>query len=929
MTPASRLASRFAAHSVLLFAAFGLHAASFGVNDDGIGIDGGSFGSFTLSHPILLDGQQDLKPVDKTVAGRQATLRYANGARVQVKVANEGEIELTLEALPDRVRKLKMEMHIDFGFSDGGMWTIGDREAAFPAQKPEKPHLFQGTASTFRLLNRENKALTIRVPDHSFQQLQDNREWNWKIFHWMFIAPLQSGQRSLTLSLSMGTGAGGARSVVVVDAFGQDRQMDWPGKVKSADELRADVEKEKAYYAGFQRPMLDAFGGLPGSGDKLGLKKTGFFHVEEKGDRRFLVDPDGNLFFHLGICSFGAGEDYTYIKGRENLYAWLPPYDGEFRGAYHPDPYWSRDSFSFYLANLLRKFGRIDLDEHAGRMIERVRAFGFNSGGAFSGIPKAQREAARFPHVASLPISPWGTHPIRSMEGVRETFDPFDPGNIEALEKSFAESVAPGADDPLLIGYFLCNEPHHENLVHAIPMLKGNVAAKKRLVQMLQEKHKAIDAFNKAWGLNATSFEQLHDMGLAVKTAEASADMHAYEEIFFEEYFRLLRDTFRKYDRNHLLMGCRWQPQTANSETRCRLAGKYNEIVSVNYYTYGVDKTYLNRVHKWTGGKPLMLSEFHWCCPKESGLPGGKEVATQRERGLAYRNYVEQTAALGYVIGVEWFTLIDQARTGRFFEKYNSENNNCGLFSVVDRPWKAMVEEMAQSNRTIYEVLLGQRPPFVYEHPRFQESGGRKVVKAPRAVKPMKIDGMTDDWPGQPPETISSQRIVEGASAEGVEGAFRLCWDDRNLYLLCQVMDPTPMKNDHEGEMLWSGDGLEVFVGSEQLDRPGGLLFTDRQVLLSAGKPQGACRSFVCKVPDAAPIAMEVLSGADGKSYTIEAAIPWSALRVTPEVGKELLFDLAIDHSNDGKTRKAQLMWNGSAKNSGDRSCWGRLGLSP
>ncbi len=77
------------------------------------------------------------------------------------------------------------------------------------------------------------------------------------------------------------------------------------------------------------------------------------------------------------------------------------------------------------------------------------------------------------------------------------------------------------------------------------------------------------------------------------------------------------------------------------------------------------------------------------------------------------------------------------------------------------------------------------------------------------------------------------------------------------------------------------------------------------------------------------PIAMDVAPAVDGKGYVVEAAIPWSLLGLKPEVGRELLFDLAVDDSVDGTARRCQLMWNGTARNSGDRSGWGRLRLNP
>jgi hypothetical protein len=918
---------------VCLTFSFAVFAGGISAKNDGVHIEGGSLGNFVLSYPVLVGGSE-LKPVETNAAGKSATLKYAGGAQVSLSIADSGDVALTFKDLPAAVQKFKMEMLIPFDFAQGGKWRVDGKEEAFPAQKPPKPQMFQGTGANFQIVNLENRSLSITVPDWSFHQVQDNREWNWKTFHWMFIAPLQD-RHAAELRIAVGAAEGGVKSVVLVDELGQDNLMNWPGKVKTVDELKADVETEKAYYASFKQPERDAFGGLPGSGAKLGLQKTGFFHVEQKGERWHLVDPDGNLFFHLGICSFGASEDYTYIKGREKSYAWLPPFEGQFRPAYHSNDYWSRDTFSFYLANVIRKYGSADGNAIASRMTDRVRAFGFNSGGAFSGIPKEVREKARLPYVGGLPINPWNEFKIESIPGVRETFDPFDPQNVANLDKAFAKDIAPSAGDSLLIGYFLCNEPAHEDLPRVIPTLKANVAAKRRLVQMLQEKYKTIDAFNQAWGLKAASFDALGDTGLAVKTQAAASDMKEYEGLFFDASHKLIRDTFRKYDKNHMLLGDRWQPQSANNEQLCGIVAKYCEIVSVNYYTYGVDKNYLQRIYQWAGKKPLFLSEFHWCSPKESGLPGGKEVASQQERGLAYRNYVEQTAALGYVVGIEWFTLIDQARTGRFFERYNGENSNCGIFAVTDRPWKPMVEEMAKTNHNIYAVELGEQPPFVYNNPRFQETGGaKKVLGVPRARGEIKLDGTTANWPGNPPETISGQRVVEGASADGVEGAFRMCWDEQALYLLAQVKDPTPMQNQQKGNMLWSADALELFFGSEKLDQPGGLLFTDRQLLLSAAKPDGKCRWFLARAAEQPAINMEVLPGVDGKSYTLEVAIPWSVVvpasvpaGFKPEVGRELLFDIAIDDSANGTSRRCQLVWNGTAKNSGDRTGWGRLRL--
>jgi hypothetical protein len=909
---------------LLMLLSASLPAATLKAGNDGVNIDAGNFGGFTLTYPVLVkNGDHQLKAIEKQIHGNKAVLKFDGGASAELEV-KEHDVAFSFSNLPADVKSFRMEMMIDFNFSGGGKWKIGSSEKEFPAEKPAKPFLFQGSAQSFVLTSLEGKQLTFTIPEFSYQQLQDNREWNWKTFCWWFAAPLSPDKKTQTIKIVEGAAEGGIKKVVLVDSLGQDVRTDFPQKVKSVDELKADVESEKAYYTNLKPPEFDRYGGLPASAEKLGLAKTGFFHVEKKDRRWLLADPDGNAFFHLGVCCFGASDDYTYIKGRESVYEWLPPYEGEFNKAFHSEKFWSHDAFSFYLANVIRKYGSYDSGELAARMIERVRKFGFNSGGAFSGIPKDKREAASFPVVSSLPLGGWGGEPLSEI--VSQTLDPFDETNRVNIDKRFA-GLAQSASDPLLIGYFLSNEPPHEDLPRAVPAADSKHACKRRLVQTLQEKYKTADAFNQAWGTKIESFEKAADTVLPVKTPAAAEDMKNYCAIFWDEYYKLIAETFHKYDTHHMLIGNRWQPHTANSEQLVAAAGRYMDVISVNYYTYGVDKDFLNRIYKWSGDKPMFLSEFYWSSQKESGLPGGKDVSGQEERGLAYRNYVEQSATLGYVVGIEWFTLIDQARTGRWFQKYNGENANSGIFSVTDRPWKKMVEEMLKTNYEIYKVELGERAPYVIDNPRYtMAEGGHKSIVIPRAPGEIKIDGRMAGWPGVPPELISSKRVVEGPAGD-VAGAFRLCWDSHNLYFMIDVVDPTPMKNNRKGAELWQGDAIELFIGSEKLEQAGGLLFADRQILLSAGTVDGKFQSHVANAPEQPAIQMIVVAGIDGKSYTLEAAIPWTALNVKPEEGRELLLDVGVDDSASGDSRQRQIMWNGSAKNSGDRSYWGRAKL--
>jgi len=687
--------------------------------ENGLDIDADSLGKFTLAYPTLRDAAQQPvhKLLEKHPAGKSATLKYDGGGQIEVSVGEDGRVLLKLADTPADVKSIGVEMLIPIAFNQGGQWHIGEKEADFPKEKPANAHLFQGHAPALHISNYEGASMDLQTPEYSVLELTDNREWNWPIFGFRCGTPL-ADRKQLAFTIKLAKAEAG-KAKPLVDRFGQSAREDWPQKVKSEDELKADAATEATWLASLQPPDLDAYGGLPGSGSQLGLKATGFFHMEQKNDRWLLVDPAGNAFFHLGLCSASPGEDYTLVKGRESAYEWLPKREGEFATVFQKDS--GGGALSFYLANVIRKTGQpYDAETFTARLIPRLRKWGFNSFGAFSTVGELTQKAAQFPRVAHLPLSEW--QGIPRLPSIGETFDPFEEKNRARLEENMARLLPAHVDDPLIIGYFIVNEPIYENIPHMVPTYDGKYACKRRLVQWLTDKYQTIAAYNTAWESDAASFDDLKDRVLNVKSAAARQDVHAFTGVFLEEYFRIITESYRKHDPKHLLIGCRLQPGTINDEQLCRIAGKYLDVMSFNYYTNGVDKDFLRRIYGWTGGRPMMMSEFFWGASKESGLAGGREVATQQERGLAYRNYVEQCASLGFVVGIEWFTLIDQSVTGRWFQGFDGERANTGVLAVTDRPWKAMLDEAIKTNYGIYPVWLGKQKPFVFDDPRFKNT---------------------------------------------------------------------------------------------------------------------------------------------------------------------------------------------------------------
>lgn len=911
-------------------AAHPLSAAELGLGKDGLSVKVAGMGDFGVTYPILEPGER--KPLEAHPSGNHAELKYAGETTVTVDIVDKSRIDIRFKN-PGTLKSFTLKTMIGGQFGEGGTWKIGNGKVTeFPLDKPAKPHLFQGNAGSFQFADAAGHQLLFSgLPDYAYQQLTDNREWGWKIFAWQVSQPFNASWDAHSFTVTEGVPAAGATPAPIkiqVDRFGQTTRKEFPGKVKDEAELKADVANEAAYYASYQPQKLDTWGGQPGSKERVGLKATGFFHTEKKGDRWVLVDPDGNANFHLGVCVFGynPGDEGTYIKDRHNIYEWIPPTEGEFASAFHPDKWWHNDVFSFYQANLIRKYGtERTKEQQLGAMIDRVRAVGFNAIGAFSGNSPAFAEK----HIPRMDMIGFGPE----LPGVRGVADPFDDESKKKTEENWAKWLPGKANDPLIIGYFFANEQGFEDIPRAVPQLAGKYAAKRKLIEQLQAKYPTIAEFNTAWNVQVADFAALADKALPVTTKAAFADMQAYTEVFLDTYFKFLTETFHKYDTNHLTVSNRWQPGTANNEALCRAAGKYMDVISINYYTLGVDRGFMERLYKWTGGKPQMWSEFYYTSGAESNAAaGGLDMKSQQARGEAYRNYIEQAAHLGFVVGIEWFTLVDQAVTGRWFSKLDGERANTGLFNACDRPYDTMWREMAKSHQVIYDVWLDGKAPFQIDDARFTGGAGKtnKTVQAGRvAAGSLVIDGLGDGWPGRPPERIGSERIVSGKDGKGLEAAYKVAWDDQNLYLLVNITDPTPLNNTKNGEHLWAGDGIELFIGSEKLDQAGTLLFSDHQVLLAGRSDTKAGSWYIVNAAKQPEIKLVNVPAVDGSGYTMEVAIPWNALDIKPVEGQTLLFDLAIDDAPKDGDRTRQLMWNGSSRNSGDRSYWGHLQLVP
>ena len=109
-----------------------------------------------------------------------------------------------------------------------------------------------------------------------------------------------------------------------IDEFEQCRSAAWPEKVTGAADLVSDIAAEDAVLATMPPSSdYDGYGGYLGVG--WSEPATGFFRVVQRNGFWWLITPDGNPCFYLGVSVFPAQAwDMTGVTGRESLFASLP-----------------------------------------------------------------------------------------------------------------------------------------------------------------------------------------------------------------------------------------------------------------------------------------------------------------------------------------------------------------------------------------------------------------------------------------------------------------------------------------------------------------------------------------------------------------------------------------------------------------------------
>ncbi len=485
-----------------------------------------------------------------------------------------------------------------------------------------------------------------------------------------------SREQRIHISRPFGTGAYTSDPAIldgfdfpVVDTFGQLRWQNWEGKVASEEELRVDAEKDLARAAKFTDfgPQRSRFGGYKGAARH---DASGFFRVEKIDGRWWFIDPGGHLFWSIGANTM-AGGIVTEVSGRESLF-----------------PEGLSGQVNFHHQNLIRKYGETDwVSQHVDVTVGRMKEWGLNTVGAWA--RRALFETGQVPFTIQLhPFTTW-VGPIRGM------VDPFDPHFKESLEQQLSRFAETHAENPWLVGIFIHNELPWNNgiaLGEAIINSPEGLPARKAALAHLRERYESIADLNEAWGTGFTDFEVIQAQDSS--NPEYTADITAIMEQFAEAYFRISRHAMRQHFPNHLYLGCRFHTR---NPIITRIASRYMDVISVNYYEYGLSEFRLET----EVSRPILIGEFHFGVPDFGHWGQGLRMAADaRNQADLMRTYFHEALRHPDMVGAHWFAWADQPVTGR----YDGENFGIGLVSISDRPHQLRVQTLREISEKAYQI---------------------------------------------------------------------------------------------------------------------------------------------------------------------------------------------------------------------------------
>ena len=437
---------------------------------------------------------------------------------------------------------------------------------------------------------------------------------------------------------------------LLVDRFGQRNLVNYPEKVKSLEEL-LEMEKEISYLDSLSSIQKkydeDRYGGYMNTG--VFLDATGFFTTQYKDDRWWLVTPDGNPFFSLGINgvrrkSFRGTADVSRIEGREDIFEGIPYYN-ECPECFLEDSTY----FSHYAWNIKRKYE--DYDHWKNQTVYRMKTIGFNTVGNWSDT--------LFYHDSEIPyaftLDTRNSDYVPKFGNLPDVFHPAWPDHVDSV----FTVIQKFSHDPFLLGYFVDNEMAWRNI------------------------------------------PEIDSMSYTGKELQNIPGNEAKMEKYAERYFSVITAAIRKYDPNHLYLGSRFTRDFTQMKRVAGVAGKYVDVLSVNVYSAYPKREEMDLWYE-ASQKPILIGEHHIPSRTSKQLWPVYQNFPDHERYSMIENYLLTWASYPYAIGSHWYQFKDQEVAGR---GNGGENQPVGIITIADKLNRNLCNTYFNISQKIHDII--------------------------------------------------------------------------------------------------------------------------------------------------------------------------------------------------------------------------------
>ena len=184
-------------------------------------------------------------------------------------------------------------------------------------------------------------------------------------------------------------------------------------------------------------------------------------------------------------------------------------------------------------------------------------------------------------------------------------------------------------------------------------------------------------------------------------------DRRAFVEHVYDLYFEITTKAIRAVLPHHLCLGSRFHDPAVNKQGVWRAAGKWCDVISLNYYYVWTPQTDI--VQRWTewSGKPCMITEFY-AKGADSGMANttgaGWLVKTQAERGAFYQNFALALMQSKTCVGWHWFKYMDNDPADPKTDPSNKDSNK-GMFNATYEPYQPLLDSMRELNTRVYSII--------------------------------------------------------------------------------------------------------------------------------------------------------------------------------------------------------------------------------